>query len=63
MLKLSIECTRFKTNYSNCTGRSSENIGRLASVEALRIKERHDETQFITKIGGKTSLCPSYFTL
>ncbi len=26
MLKLSIECTRFETNYSSCTGRSSEFI-------------------------------------
>jgi NADH:ubiquinone oxidoreductase subunit 6 (subunit J) len=32
-------------------------------VEALRKKERQDETQFTTKIGGKTSLGPSYFTL
>jgi hypothetical protein len=34
-----------------------------AAVEALREKERGDETQFITKIGGKTSLGPSYFVL
>jgi hypothetical protein len=26
------------------------------AVEALRIKQRYDETQFTTKIGGKTSL-------
>jgi len=26
MLKLSISCTRFETNYSRCTGKSSENI-------------------------------------
>jgi hypothetical protein len=26
ILKLIIECTRFKTNYSSCIGRSSENI-------------------------------------
>jgi hypothetical protein len=32
-----------------------------AAVEALRKKERQDETQFTTKIYGKTSLCPSYF--
>jgi len=32
-------------------------------VEALRKKERQDETQFTTKIGGKTSLDPSYFVL
>jgi hypothetical protein len=30
----------------------------VAPVEALRKKERHDETQFTTKIGGKiTSFC------
>jgi len=31
-------------------------------VEALRKKERQDEIQFTTKIGGETSLGPSYFT-
>jgi hypothetical protein len=30
-------------------------------VEASREKERWDETQFTTKIGGKTSLVPNYF--
>jgi hypothetical protein len=35
----------------------------VAAVEALRIKEREDETQLTTKIGGKTSLGPSYFAL
>jgi hypothetical protein len=35
----------------------------VASVKALREKERQDETQFTIKIGGKTSLGPSYFTL
>ncbi len=35
----------------------------LAAGEALRKKERQDETQFTTKIGGKTSLGPSYFVL
>ncbi len=30
----------------------------VAAVEALKEKERQDETQFITKIGGKTSLGP-----
>jgi NADH:ubiquinone oxidoreductase subunit 6 (subunit J) len=35
----------------------------IASVEALRKKERQDETQFTTKIGGKTSLGLSYFIL
>ncbi len=32
----------------------------LAAVEALRKRERLDETQFTTKIGRKTSLGPTY---
>ncbi len=32
-------------------------------VEALKKKERQHETQFTTKIGGRTSLGPSYFVL
>jgi hypothetical protein len=35
----------------------------VAAVEALRKKERGDETQLTTKLGGKTSLGPSYFVL
>jgi hypothetical protein len=35
----------------------------VAAVEALWKKQREDETQFTTKIGGKTSLRPSYFIL
>jgi len=35
----------------------------VAAVEALRKKEIGGETQFTTKIGGKTSLGPSYFVL
>jgi hypothetical protein len=35
----------------------------VAAVEALRIKERHGETQFTTEIGGKTSLGPNFFVL
>jgi hypothetical protein len=34
-----------------------------AAVQALRKKERQHETQFTTKIVGKTSLGLSYFTL
>ncbi len=34
-----------------------------AAVEALRKNERQDEIQFTNKIGGKTSLGPSYFVL
>jgi hypothetical protein len=33
----------------------------VAAAKALRKKERGDETQFTTKIGGKTSLGSSYF--
>jgi hypothetical protein len=33
----------------------------VAAMEAPRKKERQDETQFITKISGKTSLGLSYF--
>ncbi len=35
----------------------------VEAVEALREKERGDETQFTTKIAGKTSLVPGYFVL
>jgi hypothetical protein len=35
----------------------------VAVVEAIMKKERWDETQFTTKIGGKNSLGPSYFLL
>jgi hypothetical protein len=33
----------------------------VAAVQALKKKERGDETQFTTKFGGKTRLGPSYF--
>ncbi len=33
----------------------------VAALQALKKKETHDETQFATEIGGKTSLGPSYF--
>jgi hypothetical protein len=35
----------------------------VATMEALKEKERGDETQFTTTIGGKFSLVPSYFIL
>jgi hypothetical protein len=35
----------------------------VAAVEVLRKKERQDETQFTTKICGKSSLGSSYFVL
>jgi hypothetical protein len=40
---------------------SSENI--CNSSGTLGEKERQDETQFTTKIGGETSLGTSYFVL
>jgi hypothetical protein len=58
MRKLSIKCTRFESNYSDCTCKIY-----VAAVQELRKKERQHETQFTTKIGGKTSLGLSYFTL
>jgi len=45
-----------ENNYSNCTGKSSENLS--SSIPGK--KERQDETQFMTKIGGKTT---TYFAL
>jgi len=53
---------RFESHYSNCTGRSNENIS-SSSGGAQEKKERGNETQFIIKIGGKTNLGPSYFVL
>jgi hypothetical protein len=35
----------------------------VAGVQALKKNETQDETQFTTKIGGKTSLGPRYFLL
>jgi hypothetical protein len=35
----------------------------VAAVRALNQKETQDQTQFTTKIGGKTSLGPSYCLL
>ncbi len=35
----------------------------VVAVKALRQNEIEDETQFTTKIGGKTSLSLSYFVL
>jgi hypothetical protein len=50
---------KVQSNYNSCTDRSNENI---CSNSAGAKKETQDETQF-TKIGGKTSLGPSYFLL
>jgi NADH:ubiquinone oxidoreductase subunit 6 (subunit J) len=35
----------------------------VVAVQAITKKETQDETQFTTKIGGKTSLSPSYLLL
>ncbi len=35
----------------------------VAALEVLRKKERGHETQFTTKIGGKTKLGSAYFVL
>jgi hypothetical protein len=35
----------------------------VAAMEALRKKERQDETQFTTKFGEKSSLGPNSFVL
>jgi hypothetical protein len=44
MLKLIIsQHTRFESNYSSCTGKSSENISRRTEG-AFRKKEKQDET-------------------
>jgi hypothetical protein len=51
-----------KSNYSSCRGRNSEDICSSSAVQALRNKETQDETQFTTKIGGKTSLGLSYMS-
>jgi hypothetical protein len=61
MLKLSILCTRFESIIVVVF------IGAVkiyvVAVEAPRIKERHDETQFTTQNGGRTCLGLSYFVL
>jgi hypothetical protein len=58
MLKLSISCTVIIVVVQ---------VGAVkiyvTAVEVLRKIERGDETQFSTKIDGRTSLDPSYFVL
>jgi hypothetical protein len=38
-------------------------VVQVGTVKAVRENERRDETQFTTKIGGKTNLSPIYFVL
>jgi hypothetical protein len=49
---------RFKSNYPSCTQVRAVQIY-VEAVEALKEKERQDETQFTTKIDGKTSFGPN----
>jgi hypothetical protein len=46
MLKLSIYCTRFESNYNSCTGKSSENTCSSAggAQEKGRRGSKQDET-------------------
>ncbi len=62
MLKLS---KMFESTYSNCAGRSDEN-NICSSSGGAQEKGKigwNDETQFTTKISGKTSLGRSYVVL
>ncbi len=58
-MEISIKCT---WNWVEIISILDHNLF-LISYEALRKKERRDETQFTTEIGAKTSLGPSYFLL
>ncbi len=57
------QCTRFERVIIIVVQVGAVKIYVAAAVEALRKKERQDETQFTTKIGGNTSLGPIYFVL
>jgi hypothetical protein len=57
------QCTRFERVIIIVVQVGAVKIYVAAAVEALRKKERQDETEFTTKIGGKTSLGPIYFVL
>ncbi len=51
MMKISIKCTRFKTNYSNFTSKSSENI-----CNNNRGAKEKGRTGFVTKTQVPTPL-------
>jgi hypothetical protein len=53
-----MKCTKFESNYSSCTSRSSENICR--SSGGAHEKERQDETQFTTKLVEKLVWVPVF---
>ncbi len=54
--------TRLESNYNRCVQVGIVKIY-VAAMEALKKKERGDETEFTTKIGGTTNLGPSYLVL
>jgi hypothetical protein len=58
MLKLSISCTRLDQIIIVV----QVGAGKIYSSSSKE-NETNDETQFTTKIGGKTSLGPNYFFL
>jgi hypothetical protein len=64
MLKRSISCKRLKGSRVILAILPVRLVKiYVATMEVLRNKERQDETQFTTKIAGKTSMGPSYFVL
>jgi hypothetical protein len=63
MLKLSIQCTRFKSNYPSCTGTSSENICSSSEGAQGKGKAGWNLVYHQTKTDGKTSFGSSYFVL
>jgi hypothetical protein len=59
MLKLSISCTRLRVTIIVVEVGAMKIY--VPAVEALRKKERQGDTQFTTKIGGKTKFGSSLF--
>jgi len=59
MLKLTFNAQELRIIITVVQVRAAKIYG--AVVEALGKKERQDETQFTTKIGGNTSLGPNFF--
>jgi hypothetical protein len=62
MLNLSISCTRFESNYSSCTDRSSENISSSSGGAQEKMKEGM-KLNLPPKLVGKTSWGPTCFVL
>jgi hypothetical protein len=63
MITFALYLTMDVRAFPSCRGRTRLwfHLMSLAALEVLRKKERQDETQFTTKIGGKTSLSPPNF--